>query len=174
MLGANATTRMPSEPPTRPITIQGRRMPSREAVRSLSLPKNGFPTIASRAAVPVTTARLLGARSIPTSELTFNAKVTSRGARNSRLVLMNASVYSVMNPHPTRCAGAAARCSNPSSPVLEAVCSDGGFANRRHLERDRGHATASADHRCCGTHDGGAPSGAEVIAEGHAGGPGDL
>jgi hypothetical protein len=87
-LGANATMRMPSEPPTRPITIQGRRMPSRDQVRSLSLPKNGFPTIASRAPVPVTTARLLGARSIPTSELTFKARVTSRGARNSRLVLM--------------------------------------------------------------------------------------
>jgi hypothetical protein len=67
-------------------------MPSREVVRSLSLPKNGFPTMASRAAIPVTTARLWGACSIPTSELTFNAKVTSRGARNSRLVLMNASV----------------------------------------------------------------------------------
>jgi len=76
-------------------------MPSGEVVRSLSLPKNGFPTMASRAPVPVTTARLLGACSIPTSELTFRAKVTSSGARNSRLVLMNASVYSEMNPHPT-------------------------------------------------------------------------
>ena len=61
MVGANATMRMPSEPPTRPVSIQGRRMPSREVVRSLSLPKNGFPTIASRAPVPVTTAKLLGA-----------------------------------------------------------------------------------------------------------------
>jgi hypothetical protein len=48
----------------------------------------------------VTTARLLGAWSIPTSELTFSAKVTSRGARNNRLVLMNAKVYSEMNPPP--------------------------------------------------------------------------
>lgn len=40
----------------------------------------------------MTTAKLLGACSIPTSELTFNAKVTSRGARNSRLVLMYANV----------------------------------------------------------------------------------
>jgi hypothetical protein len=87
-LGASATMRMPSEPPTRPIAIQGRRMPSRDEVRSLSLPKNGLPTMASRAPVPVTTAKLLGAWSIPTSELTFNAKVTSRGTRNSRLVLM--------------------------------------------------------------------------------------
>jgi hypothetical protein len=74
MLGANATVRMPREPPTRPITIQGRRMPSGDVVRSLSLPKNGFPTIANRAPTPVTTARLLGACSIPTSELTFNAR----------------------------------------------------------------------------------------------------
>jgi hypothetical protein len=67
-------------------------MPHGEVVRSLSLPKNGFPTMANRAPTPVTSARLVGARSIPTSELTFKAKVTSRGARNSRLVLMNASV----------------------------------------------------------------------------------
>src|SRR5215208_8437273 len=26
-----------------------------------------------------------------------------------------------------------------------------GSPRRRHLERDRGHATASPDHRCCGT-----------------------
>jgi hypothetical protein len=90
-------------------------MPSREVVRSLSLPKNGFPTIANRAPIPVTTAKLLGARSIPTSESTFNAKVTSRGARNSRLVLMNANVYRVMNPHPTRRAA-------PSSPAVEGRC----------------------------------------------------
>ena len=30
MLGASATTVTPSEPPTRPMTIHGRRMPSRE------------------------------------------------------------------------------------------------------------------------------------------------
>jgi hypothetical protein len=90
--------RMPREPLTRPITIQGRRMPSRDEVRSLILPKNGFPTIANRAPIPVTTAKLLGACSIPTSELTFNAKVTSSGARNTRQLLMNANVYRAMNP----------------------------------------------------------------------------
>jgi hypothetical protein len=88
MLGASATVRMPSEPPARPIIIQGRRMPSGEVVRSLSLPKNGFPTMANRAPVPVTTAKLVGACSMPRSELTLRARVTSRGARNSRLVLM--------------------------------------------------------------------------------------
>jgi hypothetical protein len=62
------------------VTIQGRRMPSRDVVRSLILPKNGFPTIANRAPVPVATAKLLGACSIPTSEFTFNARVTSRGS----------------------------------------------------------------------------------------------
>ena len=95
---------MPREPPTSPVIIHGRRIPSGDAVRSLSLPKNGLATIASRAPVPATSARLPGARPIPTSESTFNAKVTSKGARNSRLVLIYASVYSEMKPHPTRCA----------------------------------------------------------------------
>jgi hypothetical protein len=75
----------------------------------------------------VTTAKLFGACSIPTSELTFDAKVTSRGVRNSRLVLMNAKVYSEMNPHPIRLASAdsysspasaTVRYSNPSSPAV--------------------------------------------------------
>ena len=77
-------------------------MPQPDEVRSLSLPKNGLANIASRAPTPATSDRLLGACSVPTSELTFSAKVTSSGARNSRLVLMYASVYSVMKPHPTR------------------------------------------------------------------------
>ena len=77
-------------------------MPSRAEVRSLSLPKNGLPTIASRAPTPATSARLFGACAVPTRELTFNANVTSSGARNSRLVLMNANVYSAMKPQPTR------------------------------------------------------------------------
>jgi hypothetical protein len=34
---------------------------------------------------------------IPTSALTFNSKVTSRGATNSRLVLMYANAHSEMN-----------------------------------------------------------------------------
>ena len=61
MVGANATTRMPSEPPIRPMTIQGRRMPILADVRSLILPKKGFPTMASRAPIPVTNAKLVGA-----------------------------------------------------------------------------------------------------------------
>ena len=79
MLGATATTRMPREPPTRPMTIQGRRMPSRDEVRSLILPKNGLANMASRAPIPATSARLFGACSIPTSELTFNAKRDQQG-----------------------------------------------------------------------------------------------
>ena len=104
MLGANATMRTPREPPARPVTIHGRRMPSGDAVRSLIRPKNGLPTMASMAPIPATSARLSGACLIPTSEFTFKAKVTSRGAMNSRQVLMYASVYSAMKPHPTRCA----------------------------------------------------------------------
>ena len=45
MLGASATTRTPSEPPSRPMTIHGRRIPHGEEVRSLILPKKGFATI---------------------------------------------------------------------------------------------------------------------------------
>jgi hypothetical protein len=102
MLGASATMRIPTEPPARPMTIHGRRMPSRDAVRSLIRPKNGLPTMATRAPIPATSAKLLGACLIPTSEFTFNAKVTSTGARNRREVLMYASVYSEMKPQPTR------------------------------------------------------------------------
>ena len=87
-LGATATTRTPSEPPINPMTIHGRRMPSRDEVRSLILPKNGFTNIASRAPVPATRARLFGARSIPTSELIFSDRLTSNGARNTRMVPM--------------------------------------------------------------------------------------
>src|SRR6478752_5629632 len=84
------------------MTIQGRRMPSRDDVRSLILPKNGLPTIARKAPIPATTERLCGARSIPTSELIFNANVTSNGARNNRQVPMYASAYTTTNPHRTR------------------------------------------------------------------------
>ena len=70
------------------MIIQGRRMPSFEAVRSLIRPKNGLPTMATRAPTPATRARLAGARLSPTSDSTFRASVTSRGARNSREVLM--------------------------------------------------------------------------------------
>ena len=126
MLGANATMRMPTEPPIRPVTIHGRRMPSGDAVRSLILPKNGLAAMANRAPIAATSARLFGACLIPTSESTFNAKVTSKGARNRREVLMYANVYSEMKPHPTRCApggsgssaaSAAVRSFNPSRAV---------------------------------------------------------
>src|SRR3954454_5960032 len=91
MLGATAMTAMPEEPASRPITIHGRRLPHRQEVRSLILPKNGFATIDNSPPTPATSDRLLGARSVPTSEFTFKANVTRRGARNSRLVLNIAS-----------------------------------------------------------------------------------
>jgi len=74
------------------MTIQGRRMPSCEAVRSLIFPKNGLAPIDSRAPTPATRDKLAGACLLPTSELTFNARVTSKGAMKTRLVLMNANV----------------------------------------------------------------------------------
>ena len=57
MFGARATVRMPVLPPTSPTTIQGRRMPHRDVVRSLSRPKNGLLTIDSSDPTPVTRAR---------------------------------------------------------------------------------------------------------------------
>ena len=88
MFGASATTRMPSDPPSTPTTIQGRRIPKGEVVRSLSLPKNGLANMARNAPTPATSDRLLGARSVPTSALTFNDRLTSRGARKSKMVPM--------------------------------------------------------------------------------------
>ena len=80
MLGATATTRVPAVPPARPTSIHGRRIPSREVVRSLNRPKKGLLTIARSEPTPVTRARFFGAWSMPTSEFTFRASETSRGA----------------------------------------------------------------------------------------------
>jgi hypothetical protein len=74
----------------------------RREVRSLILPKNGLATMASKAPAPATSARLLGASSMPTSEFTFIDKETSRGARNSRMVPMYASAYMATNAQLTR------------------------------------------------------------------------
>jgi len=97
MVGATATTRTPSVPPTRPPTIHGRRIPRGEDVRSLSLPQNGLVNMATAAPTPATSARLLGACSSPTREFTFNARLTSSGARKSRQVLMYANAYRTTN-----------------------------------------------------------------------------
>ena len=123
MLGANATMRVPVEPPTSPMTIQGRRMPSRDEVRSLSLPASGLANIDNKEPTPATTAKLPGARSIPTSDSIFNANVTSNGAISSRMLDMNAAVYRAMKPQLTGCtsgepvsgAASAVRYSSPST-----------------------------------------------------------
>ena len=78
----------PADPPSQPPTIHGRRIPSDEVVRSLILPKNGLATIDTRDPTPATSARLFGAASIPTRELTFRANVTSSGAMNTSEVPM--------------------------------------------------------------------------------------
>ena len=104
-VGATATTRTPAVPPARPMIIHGRRLPSRDEVRSLILPKNGLANSASSAPTPATSARLVGARSLPTRELIFKARLTSNGARNNRMVPMYASAYSTTNRAPTRCTG---------------------------------------------------------------------
>ena len=83
MVGASATVRVPTAPPARPTSIHGRRIPSRDVVRSLSRPKNGLLTIANSDPTPVTSARLRGARSMPTRSLTLRASDTSSGARKS-------------------------------------------------------------------------------------------
>ena len=104
MFGARATVRMPVVPPTSPTTIQGRRMPHRDVVRSLSRPKNGLLTIDSSDPTPVTRARFLGASSRPTRWLTFSASDTSSGARKSSAPPAYDRAYSEMNVHPTRAA----------------------------------------------------------------------
>ena len=69
---------MPKVPPARPTIIHGRRMPHRDVVRSLKRPKSGFATRATSDPVAATNDRLEAARSVPTSESTLRAKVTSR------------------------------------------------------------------------------------------------
>ena len=90
--------------------------------------------MATTAPMPATRAKLSGACLIPTSELIFNAKLTSSGAMNSRLVLMKAKAYSAMKPQPTRviegesstnAAPAAGGSSDSSSPAASA---DAGMA----------------------------------------------
>jgi hypothetical protein len=76
-------------------------MPSGDAVRSLILPKNGLANMARNAPTPATSERLVGARSEPTSALTFNDRLTSKGARKRRMVPMYASAYSAMKLQPT-------------------------------------------------------------------------
>jgi len=68
------------------MIIHGRRMPNRDVVWSLSRPKSGLPTSATRLPSPVTRPRLAGARSIPTNALTFSAKVTRTGASSTRML----------------------------------------------------------------------------------------
>lgn len=65
-------------------------MPNRDAVRSLSFPARGLPSIATTAPAPVTRDSAFGASSVPTSELIFSARVTSNGAMSTKVVLMNA------------------------------------------------------------------------------------
>ena len=84
-------------------------------VRSLIRPKNGLPNIATKAPTPATSARLPGACLMPTSELTFNGRVTSIGAWKTRLALMYASVKREMNPHPTLARGHASAWSAASA-----------------------------------------------------------
>jgi hypothetical protein len=43
-LGASVTARTPSEPPTTPVSIHGRRMPCGDEVRSFILPKTDYPS----------------------------------------------------------------------------------------------------------------------------------
>jgi hypothetical protein len=83
MSGAVATTSVPTAPTATPITIQGRLIPARAVVRSLSRPNSGLATMESSDPTPATVARLRGAASMPTRSLTFKANDTSSGARNS-------------------------------------------------------------------------------------------
>ena len=79
-----------------------RRMPGRDEVRSLIFPKNGLPNIANGEPILATSAKLFGACSIPKSELTFSAKVTSSGEEHQGGAHVRRRVQR-HEPHPTRC-----------------------------------------------------------------------
>ncbi len=122
-LDAMATVMMPMVPPARPTSIQGRRLPRREVVRSLSRPKKGLLTSANSEPAPVIRARLRGARSMPTSSLTLRASVTSSGARNSSAPPAYDNVYRAMKHGPTgadgeRPAGSSAASGERSRAVM--------------------------------------------------------
>ena len=97
MLGANATNETPKEPPTRPMTIQGRRMPSRKRCGRSICRRTDCPPWPLRRRLG-DNRQAVGVCSMPTSELTFKAKVTSRGATSTRTVPRYANVYSEMKP----------------------------------------------------------------------------
>ena len=101
-LGASATTRIPTDPPASPITIHGRRIPNLDVVRSLSRPNNGLPTIATSDPTAAMRDSWFGARSVPTSALTFSASVTSNGEISTRLVARTAAAYDDTKTQPTR------------------------------------------------------------------------
>jgi hypothetical protein len=117
MLDANTTMRCPDNRPPGRSPSRAAAYPAARWCGRSSCRRTDSPPWPTGRRFPVTTAKLFGACPIPTSELTFNAKVTSRGARNSRLVLMNAKVYSEMNPHPIRLASADS-CSSPASATV--------------------------------------------------------
>src|SRR5579883_251571 len=131
-LGASAAVRMPSEPPTTPTTIHGRRIPSDSDVRSLILPKKGLATMDSSAPIEATSARLVGAWVIPTRALTFRASVTRMGARNSKLVAVKARAYSTSHVHPTRSV-AGGLYSGETSPMGRLTTADCVMASPFHL-----------------------------------------
>ena len=56
----------------------------------------------TREPVAAMSERLFGARSVPTSELTFNARVTRSGAIRTSVVAKYAAAYDAMNARPTR------------------------------------------------------------------------
>jgi hypothetical protein len=115
MLGAVATTRVPAAPTTNPVTIQGRRIPARDVVRSLSRPNSGLATMDSSDPMPATMARLRGAASMPTRSLTFKASDTSSGARNSREPPVEDSPYRVMKAQPTCLVGPGVAAADPTA-----------------------------------------------------------
>ena len=91
-------------------------MPNRDAVRSLSRPNNGLHTSATNDPVAAISERLDAARSVPTSELTFSARVTSRGAMKTRLVARYAAAYDAMNVQLTGARGCSVRSVPIASP----------------------------------------------------------
>ena len=115
-------------PPARPTSIQGRRIPSREVVRSLSLPASGLLTMDSSDPTPVTRARLL------------------RGVVDAdQVVDLQRERHEQRRDEDERSAGVRQRVQRDEAPPDSFAC---GVGSLRRRDRSRGSHTRSC--RCPG------------------------
>src|SRR5207248_4515288 len=106
----------PMVPVITPPTIQGRRMPRRERVRSLSLPKSGLATRAKIAPMPRMSER---SPASPFASICAmcRGRATIIGVSSAIQVPKYAAAYAAMKTGPTRRVGAGASALTRSGPV---------------------------------------------------------